>query len=135
MRIFVERLGCLALLALVGGCSAWLGDGVGPSPESRVVGTWKGQDQLGQEMQLTLEDDGTMTLRVGNARGSFIKQGTYSVDMSQSPAHFNIKLTDRDEIRTICALIDNDRLAFESINSSDPRPTKLGPNQMVLERQ
>ena len=109
--------------------------GCGASPEKELAGVWKGTDQFGQTMKFTLETDGQLKLHVDSQNQSFSKYGTYHIDLSTEPAHFDIKLQDRDEINTILERIDEQHIAFESINSGDERPVKFGDRTIVLERQ
>ena len=119
-------LGLFACLVLAAGCSQ--------SPEQELAGVWTGTDLFGQTMEITLEEDGQLQLHVSKEDQSFTKQGTFSVDLSQNPAHFNIKLDDRDEIQTIMERIDEQTIAFENTNSGK-RPEEFGEEKVVLERQ
>ena len=100
-----------------------------------IAGVWEGEDHFGQTMKFTFEEDGKLWLRVEANNSSFVKYGTYSVDLSQNPAHLDIKLQDRDAIQTILEQIDEEHIAFESINSGDERPVSFGERRIVLERQ
>jgi len=130
-----KRGGSFAVLVVVAGCGLSLGSSGDAAPRNPIAGTWKGVDQLGQTMEFTFQDDGRMTLQVTGKRGSFTKTGTYRVDDSFQPAHLDVKLTDRPEIQTILEVIDEDRIAFENINSSDARPKRFGDLRIVLTRQ
>ena len=122
------------VLLILAGCGSSLGGGPEAQPRNPYLGEWQGQDAFGQTMNFKLADDGRLTLRVSGRRGSWTKTGTYKIDTSHNPAHFDIKLQDR-EIKTICKLVDEKHLAFESIGSSRSRPKKFGGEKIVLKRK
>lgn len=135
MKHVILATGLLAILCAAGGCGSTEAGSSSALAKSPYAGTWKGEDPFGQTMILTLKDDGNLTLQITGPRKSVTKRGTYSIDPAQSPAHFNIKLSDR-EINTIVKLSDeNRRLTFESINSSDARPKSFGDQTIVMKRQ
>jgi hypothetical protein len=129
-----RRFYSLALLVLLAGCAASLG-GSPDTPPNPLTGTWKGTDQLGQTMELTLHEDGRMALQISGARGNFRKRGTYAVDLSHDPPHLDITLNDRPTIHTVCKITDGRRLTFENVNSCESRPRDFSSRQVVLQRQ
>ncbi len=126
-----KRLSVVACLAFVAGC----GSASAPESTPDIIGVWRGTDQVGQIMECTFNPQGRLTVKISGANGSFNKRGTYKVDLSQDPAHLDIKLDDREEIHTILDHIDDKHLAFENINSSEERPTKFGDRKIVFKRQ
>lgn len=135
MKLYLRLFCCFALLAAMAGCGLSMAGNNKVSGKKAYLGTWKGTDFLGQTMVLTLKEDGHLDLNVSAGKRSFTKRGTYKIDTSCDPAHFDIDLSDRGQIETIMKLIDNDRLAFENIGSSNSRPSQFGEGKMIFKRQ
>jgi hypothetical protein len=118
----------LSLVLLVTGCA---------SEKDKLVGRWVSPMAGGVDMHIELTKDHRMLVEwVKTADGSGRNSnGTYKVDFKQKPPHFDFKLDDRSEIRTILEIVDPNTFAFENINSGDPRPTAMGRYRMVFRRK
>lgn len=132
MRTFASVVCSIVLFSI--GCSGFVGGGFGGNSNHPIVGSWKGEDFLGQTMEIEFAADGDFSLNV-SGRQTFQKHGSYTIDDSKMPNHLNIKLSDRDEIKTIFEIRGNDILIFENTNSSGDRPSKFGDYKMELMRQ
>lgn len=104
------------------------------SAANPLVGKWEGVDSFGQTMRLEFQENGRLSLEIVRGDESFRKGGTYQTDFSQKPEHLDLMLEDRDPVHTIVEVLDTDRIAFENINSSDPRPTQFGGNRISMTR-
>lgn len=125
----------LATALFAGACgeSRSLGAPAGDPP---YFGSWSGTDGLGQTIVLRFHEreDGATSLYLtlgsdGNEKRAY---GYCKVDLSRSPASFDIHLDDRDTITTILELVDDETLQFENIEPGDPRPTQFGSARVVL---
>ena len=134
MRLVTLAVWCLGVISIAAGCGATEAGNGDSSTKDPYLGTWKGEDPFGQTMVLTLKEKDRLTLNISSSRGSFSKRGSYTIDPSQTPSHFNITLSDR-QIKTIAKLAYDRHFVFESINSADARPTKFGDRKIVLTRQ
>lgn len=96
-----------------------------------ALGTWEGKTAFDQSLTLKLREGGAMQVKIGDA----VHSGTWAIDRSQDPMHFDLDLDDRDPIHTVVAFPSADTLVYEDITSSDARPAALGDAQLELKRR
>lgn len=99
--------------------------------EQSIIGTWKGKNYAGQDIQWVFNADGTAS----SARGAASQQMTYKIDKTKTPYHLNVNsLVDTNTLRAIYQFTDNGKLMI-GIGKElvTVRPTGFsGPNLQKL---